>query len=62
MPLGTTVRAALGEAANRETIAARVNGKLIDLSRPLDEDATLEAVASRQRRMASMCCAIRPPI
>ena len=46
MPLGTTVRAALGEAANRETIAARANGRLIDLSRPLDEDATLEAVAS----------------
>ncbi|HUN57667.1 MAG TPA: threonine--tRNA ligase [Candidatus Binataceae bacterium] len=44
--VGTTARAALGEAAKRDTIAARVNGKLLDLSRPLNEDATLEAVAS----------------
>ena len=44
--VGTTARAALGEAANRDTIAVRVNGKLLDLSRPLNEDATLEAVAT----------------
>ena len=46
VPAGTTARAALGEAASRDTIAARANGKLIDLSRPLNEDATLEAVAT----------------
>lgn len=44
VPAGTTARAALGEAASRDTIAARVNGRLIDLSRPLNEDAALEAV------------------
>jgi threonyl-tRNA synthetase len=43
---GISARAALGDAANRDTIAARANGKLIDLSRPLNEDATLEPVGA----------------
>jgi threonyl-tRNA synthetase len=43
---GISARAALGQAASRDTIAARANGKLIDLSRPLNEDATLEPVGT----------------
>ena len=44
VPAGIRVREALGGAAGREVIAARVNGKLYDLHRPLNEDATLEPV------------------
>ncbi len=48
VPLGTTVGAALaaldGERA-REALAAKVNGRVVDLSRPLAEDAVVEPVA-----------------
>src|SRR6202022_4365243 len=33
-------------AAGSDVIAARVNGKLVDLNRPLDYDATVEPVAA----------------
>ncbi|MGA2412610.1 MAG: threonine--tRNA ligase, partial [Candidatus Binataceae bacterium] len=46
VPAGITARGALDGAASRDTIAARANGKLVDLSRPLNEDATLEPVAA----------------
>ena len=43
-PTGIRVREALAGAAGRDVIAARVNGKLVDLNRTLSEDATLEPV------------------
>ena len=46
VPAGITARAALDGTAGRDVIAARVNGKLADLSRPLLEDATLEPVTA----------------
>jgi threonyl-tRNA synthetase len=44
VPAGLRVREALDGAAGRDVIAARVNGKLIDLGRTLSEDATVEPV------------------
>jgi threonyl-tRNA synthetase len=44
VPSGLRVREALDGAAGRDVIAARVNGKLIDLGRTLSEDATVEPV------------------
>ena len=38
------VARAIGEKLARETVAARVNGKLIDATVPLAEDARLELV------------------
>src|SRR5229473_1752790 len=46
VPAGIRVREALDGAAGSDVIAARVNGKLADLSRPLDHDATVEPVAA----------------
>src|SRR5713226_1163735 len=46
VPAGIRVREALDGAAGSNVIAARVNGKLVDLSRPLDHDATVEPVAA----------------
>jgi len=43
VPAGIRVREAL-DGAGRDVIAARVNGKLYDLHRPLNEDATIEPV------------------
>ncbi|HXD90597.1 MAG TPA: threonine--tRNA ligase [Candidatus Binataceae bacterium] len=42
---GTRVRELLGKA-DRDVIAARVDGKLVDISRALDHDATVEMVAA----------------
>ena len=62
VPRGTTVAEVLnGGARGREVIAARLNGKLVDLSRPIEDDATM----SRSRPTVpkdSTCCATRPPI
>src|SRR5467141_289366 len=46
VPAGIRVREALDGAAGSDVIAARVNGKLADLNRPLDHDATIEPVAA----------------
>jgi len=43
---GIAVRQALDGALGRDIIAARVNGKLVDLGSPLGEDATVEPVAA----------------
>jgi threonyl-tRNA synthetase len=45
VPTGTRVREALDGKATRDIVAARVNGKLVDLNRQLDTDATIEPVA-----------------
>src|ERR1700686_1651402 len=45
VPMGIRVREALDGAAGRDVIAARVNGKLFDLTRTLSENATLEPVS-----------------
>jgi threonyl-tRNA synthetase len=42
---GTRVRELLGKS-DRDVIAARVDGKLVDISRALDHDATVEMVAA----------------
>ena len=44
VPRGTTVVEVLDGARGREVVAARLNGKLVDLSRPIEDDATLEPV------------------
>ncbi len=47
MPRGTPVRDVLLDGnKRRDIVAARVNGKLVDLSRTLEEDATVEAVTA----------------
>ncbi len=44
VPRGTTVSDLLDGARGRDVVAARVNGKLVDLGRPIEEDATIEPV------------------
>jgi len=44
VPRGTRVLEVLDGAAGRQVLAARLNGKLVDLSRPIEEDATVEPV------------------
>ena len=44
VPRGTTVSEVLDGARGREVVAARLNGKLVDLSRPIEDDATIEPV------------------
>src|SRR6202167_4792492 len=44
VPRGITVSEVLDGARGREVVAARVNGKLVDLSRPVEVDATIEPV------------------
>ena len=44
VPRGATVREVLDGARGRDVVAARVNGKLVDLSRAIEDDATLEPV------------------
>ena len=47
MPRGTPVRDVLLDGnKRRDIVAARVNGKLVDLSRTLEEDAAVEAVTA----------------
>jgi threonyl-tRNA synthetase len=46
VPRGTTILEVLDGAAGRQVVAARLNGKLVDLSRPIEEDATVEPVKS----------------
>ena len=47
VPRGTPVRDVLLDGnKRRDIVAARVNGKLVDLSRTLEEDATVEAVTA----------------
>jgi threonyl-tRNA synthetase len=46
MPAGVRAREVLDGKAGRDIIAARVNGKLFDLGRPLEENATVEAIAA----------------
>jgi threonyl-tRNA synthetase len=41
---GTTVSEVLDGARGREVVAARLNGKLVDLSRPIEDGATIEPV------------------
>ena len=41
---GTTVSEVLDGARGREVVAARLNGKVVDLSRPIEDDATIEPV------------------
>src|SRR6516225_8398890 len=43
---GTSAREVFDGKLGRDIIAARVNGKLVDLSRSLEQDATVEAVAA----------------
>src|SRR6516225_1876188 len=45
VPRGTRVLEVLDGAAGRQVLAARLNGKLVDLSRPIEEDATVEAIS-----------------
>ncbi len=44
VPRGTTVSEVLDGARGRDVVAAHLNGKLVDLSRPIEDDATLEPV------------------
>ena len=44
VPRGITILEVLDGAAGRQVVAGRLNGKLVDLSRPIEEDATLEPV------------------
>jgi threonyl-tRNA synthetase len=46
VPAGTRVREVLDGKGGRDLIAARVNGKLVDLNRPIEEDASVELVPS----------------
>src|SRR6266481_8643636 len=46
VPAGVRAREVLDGKAGRDIIAARVNGKLFDLGRPLEENATVEAIAA----------------
>jgi threonyl-tRNA synthetase len=46
VPRGIRVREALDGKAGRDVIAARVNGRLLDLNRTLEEDATIEPIAA----------------
>jgi threonyl-tRNA synthetase len=43
---GTIVREVFEGRLGRDIVAARINGKLVDLSRQLEQDATVEAVAA----------------
>ena len=45
-PRGIRAREALDGKGGRDIIAARVNGRLSDLSRPIEEDATVEPVTA----------------
>ncbi len=44
VPVGTIVRDVLNGIPSRDLVAARVNGKLVDLTRKLDHDASVEPV------------------
>ncbi len=44
VPVGTIVRDVLDEIPSRELVAARVNGKLVDLTHKLEHDASVEPV------------------
>ncbi len=46
VPRGTPAGEVLDGVRSRDVVAARVNGKVVDLSRPLEEDAVLEPVAA----------------
>jgi threonyl-tRNA synthetase len=46
VPAGTPAREVLDGKVGREVVAARVDGRLVDLYRPLDHDATVEPVAA----------------
>lgn len=46
VPAGIRVYEALNGRGGREIVAARINGRLVDLSRPIEEDAELELVAA----------------
>jgi threonyl-tRNA synthetase len=41
---GTTILEVFDGPSGRQIVAARLNGKLVDLSRPIEDDATLEPV------------------
>ena len=43
---GIRAREALDGKPGRDIIAARVNGRLVDLSRPIEEDATVDPIAA----------------
>ena len=44
MPVGTIVRDVLSGIPSRDLVAARVNGKVVDLTRKLEHDASVEPV------------------
>src|SRR5580658_8542431 len=44
VPRGTRVREMLSGIPSRDLVAARLNGKLVDLSRPLEENSAVEPV------------------
>ncbi len=46
VPRGTRVRDLLKASGGRDLVAARVNGKVVDLSRALDSDGTVEPLAA----------------
>src|SRR5438128_2171983 len=46
VPAGVRVREVLDGKGSRDIVAARVNGTLVDLSRPIEGDATVEPVAA----------------
>src|SRR5437879_6504840 len=44
---GTSVRDVLADGKpRRDIVAARVNGRIVDLSRPIEADATIEPIAA----------------
>src|SRR5713226_3458194 len=44
VPVGTIVRDVLKDVPSRDLVAARVDGKVVDLTRKLDHDASVEPV------------------
>lgn len=46
VPSGSRVREVLDGKGGRDVVAARVNGKLVDLSRPIEENAAIELVSA----------------
>jgi threonyl-tRNA synthetase len=46
VPHGAAVREALRDLPSKDLVAARVNGKVVDLSRKLEHDATVEPISA----------------
>ncbi len=57
MPAGTTpleVARSIGRRLAEDALAARVNGELVDLTRPLEDDAKLEILTTKNREALSI--------